>query len=228
MRALTLLKMAKSTEIDAILGDSLMQHEFLVLKASKAVVLCLLVAACAAPAPSPISGTGTQGPFGSVCRGAPSDSAAVADLKAKILAYTNASRRDLVPGAPSLRCEGGLVAIADSHSDWMARARKMSHTDGRSAGVFDRVVQRFPAYQGLVAENLGVITTTFSGPGARTRTANYAFDPDEMARNFVDGWLDSPGHRKNLLHPRMTHLGVGVAIRGTSIYVTQIFADPAE
>ena len=30
----------------------------------------------------------------------------------------------------------------------------------------------------------------------------------------MDGWLKSPGHRKNILEPRFTHLGVGLAIGG--------------
>ena len=30
----------------------------------------------------------------------------------------------------------------------------------------------------------------------------------------MDGWLKSPGHRRNILEPRFTHLGVGLAIGG--------------
>ncbi len=166
--------------------------------------------------------------FSRACVPANSKSATVRDLKAKIHAYTNANRRRHGASAVKLTCEQGLTLVADSHSDWMAQAKKMSHRDNRGQVPYDRVIAHYPSYQGSIAENLGVITTTYSGPGSRTRADNYSFNSDEMAKNFVDGWMNSPGHRKNLLHPRMTHLGVGVALRGTSIYVTQVFADPAE
>jgi len=38
----------------------------------------------------------------------------------------------------------------------------------------------------------------------------------------MTGWMNSTGHRQNLLDPRFTHLGVGQATNG-SIYWTQDF-----
>ncbi len=50
---------------------------------------------------------------------------------------------------------------------------------------------------------------------------------EQFARDMVDQWLASPGHRKNILNPGLTHIGIG-AIHGqyqnfNAIYVTQIF-----
>jgi uncharacterized protein YkwD len=45
-----------------------------------------------------------------------------------------------------------------------------------------------------------------------------------MARMIMDGWMTSPGHRQNILHPRYTHLGVGVSVQGDQMRVTQEFA----
>lgn len=36
-------------------------------------------------------------------------------------------------------------------------------------------------------------------------------------------FMNSAGHRANVLHSGYTHIGVGIVKRGTSYYVTQIF-----
>ena len=40
------------------------------------------------------------------------------------------------------------------------------------------------------------------------------------------GWLDSPGHRKNMLREGFTETGVGVWKEGTTLYATQLFSHP--
>ena len=49
---------------------------------------------------------------------------------------------------------------------------------------------------------------------------NYSEDPADM----VQQWMNSEGHRKNILTPGLTHIGVGIA-RGTdgSWFGTQDF-----
>jgi len=34
------------------------------------------------------------------------------------------------------------------------------------------------------------------------------------AQNLVDRWMDSPGHRANILAPGVTHIGVGSHVGG--------------
>ena len=49
------------------------------------------------------------------------------------------------------------------------------------------------------------------------------FTPKELADGFLEGWKQSPGHRKNMLDPDVTQIGVGVAhvfIRHTSASLT--------
>ena len=53
---------------------------------------------------------------------------------------------------------------------------------------------------------------------------DYAVDLVTQARLIVDGWMTSPGHRRNMLDPNYTHVGIGVAARGKDCYATQIFA----
>lgn len=45
------------------------------------------------------------------------------------------------------------------------------------------------------------------------------------AQEVVTGWMNSPGHRANILNPDFTHLGVGVRTGGScTIYWVQLFA----
>ena len=50
--------------------------------------------------------------------------------------------------------------------------------------------------------------------------------PQEIAQRTVSGWMNSPGHRKNILEPHWRHEGIGVRIEttpGNKIYITQNF-----
>jgi len=42
---------------------------------------------------------------------------------------------------------------------------------------------------------------------------NIAYDSDADATRIVAAWMGSPGHRSNILHPRLRYAGVGVAMR---------------
>ena len=47
--------------------------------------------------------------------------------------------------------------------------------------------------------------------------------PKKMARQLVDGWMESPGHRKNILDVDSRKLGVGVYVNDW-VYATQNFS----
>lgn len=46
---------------------------------------------------------------------------------------------------------------------------------------------------------------------------------DTIATQSVDGWMDSPGHRENILTPYFKSQGIGVAKSGSEVYITQNF-----
>ena len=54
-----------------------------------------------------------------------------------------------------------------------------------------------------------------------------ARDMDKVASAAVQGWIDSPGHRANLLDRRYDRTGIGASLgkwRGYSaVYLTQVF-----
>ena len=65
--------------------------------------------------------------------------------------------------------------------------------------------------------------------GSTTGESVYRFparkDQGTLARNLVDGWMKSRGHRANILHPGFKFPGVGIARSDDSIYATQNFGD---
>ncbi len=115
-----------------------------------------------------------------------------------LLDETNAVRHR--HGVAALEMDGELSRVAQSHAEDMASRGYFSHEspEGESAaGRVCRIVPSLIAFD--VTENLS--RTTASEPEAPERTAAEA----------VRGWLNSPGHRRNLLHAPSTHVGFGVA-----------------
>lgn len=56
--------------------------------------------------------------------------------------------------------------------------------------------------------------------------SGYTLSPEKAAAKVVDGWMNSPGHKKNILGTSFTESGVGVVYDGKSIYVTSLYAKP--
>ncbi len=125
-------------------------------------------------------------------------------LADQVVAETN--RRRAEHGLPALVADPRLRAAAERHNDDMATRGFFAHDspDGRS--VADRVQAAGYAYA-VVAENLAA--------GQRA------------APEVVQGWLDSPGHRRNLLSPDVTQIGVAHAEGGEhGTLWTQVFGRP--
>ena len=49
------------------------------------------------------------------------------------------------------------------------------------------------------------------------------FDHDALASNLVDSWMNSPGHRSNILNPLYVDIGIGTAWSGLTVYSTTDF-----
>ena len=116
------------------------------------------------------------------------------------------NRRRAEHGLAPLAVDARLTAAAVAHGDDMARRGFFAHDspDGRS--VADRVQAAGYAYA-VVAENLAAAQRT--------------------AAEVVQGWLDSPGHRRNLLSPDVTQIGVAHTAGGAyGTLWTQVFGRP--
>lgn len=82
-----------------------------------------------------------------------------------------------------------LDIAADSHSARMASADFFSHVDPLTGSTMaDRVNQTGYRWTNL-GENIAAGQST--------------------AREVVQGWMNSPGHRRNILNPNFTHMGLG-------------------
>lgn len=89
-----------------------------------------------------------------------------------------------------------LQAAARTYAAFLAKARDFSHTaDGQTAG--ERIKRAGYAWC-AVAENLAL------------NLDSRGFESRSLAKQTVEGWINSPGHRKNLVAPNMTETGVAV------------------
>ncbi len=57
-----------------------------------------------------------------------------------------------------------------------------------------------------------------------TRQVRWFQDEDELARNLVQRWMNSKGHRRNILHPDYDAAGHAVRWNGEKYFVVQVFA----
>ena len=69
-------------------------------------------------------------------------------------------------------------------------------------------------FQGLLGENMG----------AEHYRKELGVDVNKFARAIVDQWLNSPQHRDNLAFTDYNLTGVGAAVNGDTVYVTELFA----
>ncbi|MER7873407.1 CAP domain-containing protein [Streptomyces solisilvae] len=122
-------------------------------------------------------------------------------LTSEVIALTNAERAAarLAPLAQDPR----LAAAAQAHSDDMVARDFYSHTGPEGHQPWDRARAAGATHRGI-GENIAC--------GQRS--------PAEVVR----GWMDSPGHRANILKPDFTHIGVGHATGSRAgTYWTQVF-----
>ena len=91
----------------------------------------------------------------------------------------------------------------------MATTGLFDHINFDGETPTDRAIRH--GYQ--VKKDLGTYVRVGVGENI-AKLSNYQGTPDEVARFIVDAWMNSPGHRENLLDSngqQLTLIGVGVA-----------------
>ncbi|WP_344633693.1 CAP domain-containing protein [Streptomyces glaucosporus] len=131
----------------------------------------------------------------------PSASASAApagDAAARVVELANSERQKA--GCAPLKVNEKLTQAAQAHSQDMAEHRNMSHTgsDGSSPG--DRI------------EKAGYTWRTYG------ENVAYGYRTPE---SVMEGWMTSPGHKRNILNCAFKEIGVGLAQPGN--YWTQDF-----
>ena len=151
-------------------------------------------------------------------------------LERRVFDLVNTRRISANRGA--MRWDDRLARIARGHSDDMVKRHFFAHVNpdgddptarGKHAGYAClKRVSRLKYRDGL-AENLmeepRFRRVRISG-GQRTFDWNTL---EDIARQSVDGWMRSPGHRENILEPAYDQTGVGIAISPEHVYLTQLF-----
>jgi uncharacterized protein YkwD/stress response protein SCP2 len=127
--------------------------------------------------------------------------AGLARTAAEVVALTNAERARA--GLRPLADDPVLARAAQAHSDDMVARAFYSHTAPDGSEPWDRAAA--------------------AGSTRRTIGENIACGQRSPAE-VVRGWMDSPGHRANILKPGFTHIGIGFAGGGSAgTYWTQLF-----
>lgn len=132
---------------------------------------------------------------------------------------------------PPLRFDDDLASIAEAHSQDMVDREFVGHSTptGTSVGErYDRYgyecrVSATGARRYVTAgENIAKLY--YGTPSKRSdgRTVTYE-SASELAHGAVWGWMNSPGHRENLLKSSWRREGIGVVIDGNRVLITQNF-----
>lgn len=191
------------------------------LSKSLLLVMGLAVAAPAAQAvPSRISPPVLLTPPPSTAPMPCGNGAFAQEAEALIVEGIDAQRAKFAPEAPPLVPDIDLTRIAQRRSCDMARGTSdFSHTDAQGNFIAGYLVRaRFGPY-GAVGENIMEMSGT-------VQYGRLPFSPAQFAREAVEGWMESPGHRKNILNPRYDTSGIGVAMVGGQAFATQVFRGP--
>ncbi|MGY4927305.1 CAP domain-containing protein [Streptomyces sp. 900105755] len=121
--------------------------------------------------------------------------------RAEVADLTNRERTRA--GLRPLAADPQLAAAAQAYSTDMATRDFYSHTSPEGTQPWDRAAA--------------------AGSRRRTIGENIACS-QRSAAEVVEGWMNSPGHRANILKPDFTHIGVGFAGGGRAgTYWTQLF-----
>ena len=135
-----------------------------------------------------------------------------AQAEALIIVLVNAERQQF--GLSALSQDSLLTSLARDHSISMVENNFFSHTRYPGERSFD---------YGMLAgeirgENIAMIPTRQYVPGPYLSL-------QEVCEWAVSAWMNSSGHRANILESRFTRTGVGVAFSegGDYLYITQMF-----
>lgn len=132
----------------------------------------------------------------------------VPSLEARIVALTNVER--MQRGLAPLRLDDSLVHEARDHSEEMIRLDYFAHespTEGLHT-VSDRA-----ALAGCTDIEVGENIAYYRG-----------YSLEAAARRVVSDWMNSPGHRANILRPTYTSIGIGIAFDRNKVMVSQEFS----
>jgi uncharacterized protein YkwD len=157
--------------------------------AQRLAVTSLLVLGAAAGAPAAASANG--------CTGADSDPAALGQAATARTTLCLLNRERAARGLRKLRADSKLRRAADGHAGDMVAKHYFDHTSKSGASFVTRIKRTGwtkSRRSWTVGENIGYGSGSLATP-----------------REMVKGWMDSSGHRANILARQFKMIGIGVA-----------------
>ena len=134
------------------------------------------------------------------------------DLGALALSLVNEARAE--QDLPTLERSARLAEVAQGHAEDMLERDYYAHLSPEGADARDRFLDAGGARGPVVAENLARCEGCETPAGA------------ERVRSFQSGWMQSPGHRENILREGLRRFGFGLASEDGTVYAVQVFAGP--
>lgn len=146
----------------------------------------------------------------------------IAWLERRVYELVNVQRTAY--GLSSLRWNSEISIVAREHSEDMATNGYFSHTNLQGLNISDRLKSAGIYYWNTSAENILkqsiVKYFVIDTHGNIVRTEYKSLE--SFAREAVESWMNSSGHRKNILG-NFTETGIGVAENNNTYYFTQDF-----
>ena len=126
-------------------------------------------------------------------------------LELEAFRLTNEARK--AHGLDALAWDDTAYRAARGHALDMLERGYFDHVNPEGEGPADRMWAA-----GVLEARVGENLAFYKG-----------YSPERAARVVVDGWLNSPPHRKALLDPGFTHLGLALVQKGDRVAVVQNF-----
>ena len=143
-------------------------------------------------------------------------------VERSILHYTNKERRKR--GIKPLSGNRALAKAARGHSRWMANTGRYGHKGAGGSTPSARAAKA--GYHHGAGENIWMARGGRSRKGTAWKS-KFRWDNDwRLGKAAVISWMNSPGHKANLLDNGYRHIGIGVARnRRGAFYLTQNFGN---
>lgn len=137
----------------------------------------------------------------------------VQKIEDQIYAMTNEKRAE--HGLRPLTCDTELDAIARAHSDDMAERGYYTHDTPEGLTPTDRA--QMAGYYCQKRSHVGL------GENLMKMYTPFVIHEKTLSIEAIDAWMDSSGHRQNMLHPDYDRIGIGVGTKASVAYATQNF-----
>ncbi|SHI37966.1 Uncharacterized conserved protein YkwD, contains CAP (CSP/antigen 5/PR1) domain [Clostridium cavendishii DSM 21758] len=129
------------------------------------------------------------------------------DVENIIFTKVNAERAKV--SQPGLTLNSQMTGLAREKSKEMIELNYFDHKSPVNGYIQDVMSKRGIHYS-AVGENIAMVN-------------GMNLSAEAMASKFMEMWMNSSGHRANILSPNFKEIGIGVARKGNLIKATQVF-----